>query len=156
MKLFKVITILTSLLLLTHCSANSVQKVNLSPGEVKGSIINDHMPSPIYLGDQFETQMPAYLWNGVQYLRFSLRKDEKMLHESAVFHALTKTENGAITSWYSKKRFAGGKVRVIHSFPIAGGYCRVYQAYIKVNGVARHMNNKACLHDGAITWQFLY
>ena len=79
-----------------------------------------------------------------------------MLHQSAVFHALTNTENGAITSWYSKKRFAGGKIRVIHSFPIASGHCRVYQAYIKVNGVARHMTNKACLHQGAITWQFLY
>ena len=156
MRLFKVITILSSILLLTHCSANSVQKVNLSPGETKGSIIADHMPTPIMTGDQFETQLPAYLWNGVQYLRFSLRKDEKMLNQSAVFHALTNTENGAITSWYSKKRFAGGKVRVIHSFPIASGHCRVYQAYIKVNGVARHMTNKACLHQGAITWQFLY
>ena len=156
MRLFKVITILSSILLLTHCSANGTKKVNFSPGESKGSIISDHMPTPIMLGDQFETQLPAYLWNGVQYLRFSLRKDEKLLHESAVFHALTNTENGAITSWYSKKRFAGGKVRVIHSFPIASGHCRVYQAYIKVNGVARHMTNKACLHQGAITWQFLY
>ena len=49
--LFKVITILSSILLLTHCSANSVQKVNLSPGETKGSIIADHMPTPIMTGD---------------------------------------------------------------------------------------------------------
>ena len=156
MKLFKVITILSSMILLAHCSANSVQKVNFNPGEAKRSVLSDHMPAPIKLGDQFESQLPAYLWNGVQYLRFSLRKDEKLLHQSAVFHALTQIKDGAITSWYSKKRFAGGKVRVIHSFPIAGGHCRLYQAYIRVNGVARHMTNKACKHQSAITWQFIY
>ena len=100
--------------------------------------------------------MPAFLWRTTQFMRFSLNKEEKQMHQSAVFFMLNNAKNGEIVSWYSKKRFAGGKVRVIHSFPIASGHCRVYQAYIKVNGVARHMTNKACKQQSAITWQFLY
>ena len=155
MKLFKVIIILTSLTLLTHCSVGSTKKVNLDLADTNGSLITDYMPNPIMLGDRLQMQLPAYLWNGVQYLKFSLKKEEKLLHQSAVFHALNNTENGAITSWYSKKRQANGKVRVIHSYPISGGVCRTYQAYIKVNGLARHMTNNACKHYSAVTWQFL-
>ena len=155
MKLFKVITILISLTLLTHCSVGSTQKVNLNLAETNGSLLTDYMPKPVMLGDKIQAQLPAYLWNGIQYLRFSLKKEEKLLHQSAVYHALNNTENGVITSWYSKKRIANGKVRSIHSYPISGGVCRTYQAYIKVNGLARHMTNNACKHYSAITWQFL-
>ena len=31
------------------------------------------------------------------------------MHESAVFFALTNTQNGKIVSWYSKERLAAGK-----------------------------------------------
>ena len=84
------------------------------------------------------------LWNGIQYLRFSLSDNEKKMHQSAVYHALNNSSNGEITSWYSKDRLASGKVRVIHSFPISGGRCRVYQSLISVNGATRHFTNNAC------------
>ena len=76
--------------------------------------------------------------------RFNLKKAEKRQHQQAVYHTLNNAEIGSITAWYSKKRQAGGKVRVIHQFPTSDGYCRVYQSYIKLNGAERHMTNKAC------------
>ena len=88
-------------------------------------------------------------------MRFSLNKEEKKMHQSAVFFMLNDVPNGKIVSWYSKKRLANGKVRVIHSYPISGGYCRTYQAYIKLNGKERHMTNNACKYIGADqTWVF--
>jgi surface antigen len=112
------------------------------------------MPPPQWLGDDLKYSMPAFLFRRTQYMRFSLNRAEKKMHESAVFFALTNTENGKIVSWYSKKRLAAGKVRVIHSYPISGGYCRTYQAYIKVNGKERHMTNNACKYIGAPSWSF--
>ena len=147
MKLFKVITVLISLLMSSEALAGSN---NLK--ETQGHI--GDMPAPEWLGDDLKYSMPAFLFRQTQFLRFRLNKSEKKMHESAVFFALTSTENGKIVSWYSKKRLAGGKVRVIHSYPISGGYCRTYQAYIKLNGKERHMTNNACKYIGSPSWSF--
>ena len=147
MRSFKVITVLISLLLSTSALAGSN-----TPGEHRGTI--GEMPEPRWLGDDLKYSMPAYLFRKTQFMRFRLNDTEKKLHESAVFFALTNAENGKIVSWYSKKRLAAGKVRVIHSYPISGGYCRTYQAYIKLNGKERHTTNNACKYIGSPSWSF--
>ena len=148
MKLFKVITVLISLLLTTSALAD-----NKKPGDTKGFI--GDMPDPVYIGNDLKYSMPAFLWRNTQFMRFRLNKEEKKMHQSAVFFMLNDVPNGKIVSWYSKKRLANGKVRVVHSYPISGGYCRTYQAYIKLNGKERHMTNNACKYIGADqTWVF--
>ena len=147
MRLFKVITVLISLLLSSTVLADSNKLT-----ETKGTI--GDMPPPIWLGDDPKYSMPAFLFRWTQYMRFRLNKDERKMHESAVFFALTSTQNGKIVSWYSKERLVAGKVRVIHSYPISGVYCRTYQAYIKVNGKERHMTNNACKYIGTPSWSF--
>jgi len=142
MKLLKVITVLTSLILLTNCSATKVQTVSVTPQETDGALAK--LPYPTMLGEGQLWSAPGMLWNGVQYLRFNLNKPEKLLHKQAVYHTLSNAEIGQITNWNSKKRLAAGKVRVIHQFPTSSGYCRVYQSYIQLNGATRHMTNKAC------------
>ena len=146
MRLFKVITVLISLLFANTTLAD--QDLN----ETKGYI--GDMPAPQWLGDDLKYSMPAFLFRKTQFLRFKLNRTEKKMHESAVFFALTNTQNGQIVSWYSKKRLAAGKVRVIHSYPISGGYCRTYQAYIKLNGKERHTTNNACKYIGSPSWSF--
>tara|TARA_B100000900_G_scaffold392564_1_gene388178 strand:+ start:378 stop:827 length:450 start_codon:yes stop_codon:yes gene_type:complete len=147
MKLFKVITVLISLLLTTSALAD-----NNKPGDTKGHI--GDMPAPLWLGGDVKYSMTQFLFRRTQFLRFSLKREEKKMHESAVFFALNNTQNGKIVSWYSNKRLAAGKVRVIHSYPISGGYCRTYQAYIKVNGKERHMTNNACKRITSVSWSF--
>ena len=147
MRLYKVITVLISLLLSTSALAGSK-----TPGDANGHI--GDMPAPKWLGTDIKYSMPAFLFRRTQFLRFSLKKEEKKMHESAVFFALTNAENGKIVSWYSKERLANGKVRVIHSYPISGGYCRTYQAYIKLNGKERHTTNNACKYIGSPSWSF--
>ena len=146
MRLFKVIIVLSSLFWGTALAGSN------TPGDAKGTI--GDMPEPMILGDDLKYSMPAYLFRKTQFMRFRLNSTEKKLHESAVFFALTNAENGKIVSWYSKKRLANGKVRIIHSYPISGGYCRTYQAYIKLNGKERHMTNNACKYIGSPSWSF--
>lgn len=121
--------------------------------ETQGQFEND-IPYPVMLTERQALSLPGMLWNNIQYLRFSLNNDEKKMHQSAVYHALNDAEIGVITSWYSRERMAMGQVRVIDQWPESNGYCRVYQAYIKLNGAQRHMTNKACkaLYSG---WVFL-
>ncbi len=152
MKLFKAITVWSSILLfLTNCSTGTVT-LKKPVAETNGSLLQ--MPTPMYLGDDVKYSMPAFLFNTSQFMRFSLNKEEKQLHESAVFFMLDNAKNGEIVSWYSKKRLVNGKVRVIHSYPTGQGLCRTYQAYIKVNGTERHMTNNACKKNWSLGWSF--
>ena len=172
MKLFKVITVLISLFMssiaLSDNNSNSkpikegfvdsVLKKKKIPNkssttkETKGHI--GEMPPAEWWGEELKYSMPAYLWRRTQYLGFFLKKEEQKMHKSAVFFVLENAKDGQIVSWHSKKRQAAGKVRVIHSYPISGGYCRTYQTYIKVKRKARHKNNNACKYIGSPSWSF--
>ena len=98
MRLFKVIIVLSSLLLSTTAFAGN------TPSEHKGTI--GGMPEPKFLGDDIKYSMPAYLFRKTQFMRFRLNKTEQKLHESAVFFMLTNAQNGEIVRWYSKKQFS--------------------------------------------------
>src|SRR6056300_211433 len=97
-KLFRVIIISISLLFasVAHSGTNSYVK------ETEGAFLN--FPTPTTLGENELWSAPSMAWNHIQYLRFSLRKEEKNLHQSAVYHALNNTRDGETVSWYSKKR----------------------------------------------------
>ena len=148
MKLYKAIIVLISLLVLSTTALAGSNK----PTDTNGTI--GSMPTPKLLGDDLKYSMPAFLWRQTQFMRFRLNKEEKSMHQSAVFFMLQDVPNGKIVSWYSKKRLANGKVRVIHSYPISGGYCRTYQAYIKLNGKEKHTTNNACKYIGSPSWSF--
>ena len=145
--MFKVTIVLISLLL-----SSTAMAANKTPGDANGQI--GDMPAPKWLGDDLKYSMPAFLFRRTQFLRFSLKRAEKKMHESAVFFALTSTQNGKIVSWYSKKRLSNGKVRVVHSYPVSGGYCRSYQSYIKIGNKEKHMTNIACKEDWMPGWRF--
>ena len=147
MKLLKVITILTSLLITTPAVAGNTPK-----DEINGTLLE--MPAPMFFGDELKYVMTQFLWRQTQFMRFRLNKKEKKMHQSAVFFMLGNAPNGEIVSWYNNKRYANGHVRVIRSYPISGGYCRTYQAYIKLNGAERHMTNNACKYIGSPSWSF--
>ena len=146
MKLLKVIIILSSLFVF------SVNANGKDLKETEGEL--GTMPHPTFLGEDIKYSMPAFLFRLTQYMRFRLSKEEKKLHKSAVFFMLNNAPNGKIVGWYGDKRLVNGKVRVIHSYPISGGYCRTYQAYIKLNGKERHMTNNACKYIGTPSWSF--
>ena len=66
--MFKVITVLISLLLTTSALAGSK-----TPGDANGHI--GDMPAPKWLGDDIKYSMPAFLFRRTQFLRFSLKKE---------------------------------------------------------------------------------
>jgi surface antigen len=148
MRSLAVITVLISLVL-----AQANAEVYKRPPETQGTVGSMPYPTTIF-GNDVKYSLFLHGFRHTQYLRFRLRKDEKQLHESAVFFMLKNAPNGKIVSWYSKERLASGKVRVIQSYPRSSGYCRIYQAYIKINGKERHMTNIACKKDRAVSWSF--
>jgi hypothetical protein len=146
MKLLKVIIILSSFFLLYNCT----QGVIYSP--TNGLIKN--IPNPISLVKNEVNDPGRYSWTNVQYLNFSLSNEEKKLHQSSVYNSLNNLPDNEITRWYFKSNNSLGLVRIIHSFEVSNGYCRIYQALIEVDNSAKHWTNKACKH-GYSDWIFL-
>jgi surface antigen len=132
--------------LLTQCT--NLETVSETQGTFKNS---PNMPAvasnPIY-------NIPIIAWNMSQYLSFSLDDDEKKFHQSAVLFALMNTNDGEIVDWYSKTHSqVNGKVRVVYSYRVKDGYCRVYQSLITVKGEGRTSTNKACKINN-LDWNF--
>ena len=154
MKLLKVIIALSGILFLTNCT-EGVVTLNRPNSEIEGSSLE--MPTPIWInadGSDAKYSMGNFFFIRTQFMGFRLNKEEKKMHESAVFFMLDNSEDGVIVSWHSKDRKKNGKVRAIHSYPTGSGLCRTYQAYIKVRGTERHMTNNACKKNWNITWAF--
>ena len=146
MKLLRVIIISISVWLISI----NVNSKDL-PGEANELL--GTLPDPVWIDDP-QMNFPNFLFRYSQYLGMKLKKEEKVQHQGAVFYMLNNAKNGELVSWYSDIRLAVGKVRVIHTYPISGGYCRTYQAFIKINAQQKHMTNNACKYIGAQTWVF--
>ena len=132
--MFKVIIVLISLFIASANAADSSKTPKELDVDIKGA-----MPLPDFLDDGLLYTAMTFGWRNSQFMRFRLKKDEKQLHKSAIYFMLENAQNGKIVSWYSKNRLANGKVRVIHSYPVSGGYCRSYQSYIKIHNKEKHM-----------------
>ena len=152
MKLLKVITILSSLVFLTNCSSTTGN--TLKPTEING--VMAEMPAPVFFGDNLEYSMPQFLWRSTQYLRFRLNKDEKKMHQSAVFFMLNNAKNGEIVSWYSESRDAGGKVRPIFTYGINSSLCRDFQVLLYIDKKARSKTFSACRFTFGTGFSFNY
>ena len=67
--------------------------------------------------------------------------------------ALNNTRNGEIVSWHNGERLSSGDVRVVSTYyKKTGGYCRIFQSYIKLNGAEKHTTKNVCKVNNV--WQF--
>ena len=101
MKLFRVIILLTSFIVLANCTATAGGSHTLSLKETEGHFI-DINKAPLNLDNEIIGVAPGFLWNASQFLRFNLNKEEKLMHRSAVYHALNNTKNGEVLNGMEK------------------------------------------------------
>ena len=147
MKLFKVITISSSLLFLSQCISQSQSIATIDK-------LKNNFPNPVMLTENELRNPGQYSWNNKQYLNFFLQDEEKKLHQSAVYYSLNNIRDNEITKWHSKNNNTFGIVKIIHSFEVSTGYCRVYQVVIQSENLAKQWTNKACKR-GSSDWIFL-
>ena len=124
MRLYLVITLLSSLLFANSAIANTTTPpdADVKMGEVVPFVSMGEI-------EDFKYSLPSFLWRTSQYMRFRLKKQEKQQHKSAVFYMLQNVPNGKTVAWYSKERLANGKVRVVHSYP-TGSVCAGFIKHI--------------------------
>ena len=159
MKLFRTTLVLTSILFFTSCVALDPLLYpfhrTYNVAVPKNGLVKK-MPTPKFPTQEHKYSSTCCGWNGLHYLGFvyQLKRDEKKMHQAAVYYALENAPDFEIVEWYSNKRKAAGKVRVIDSYPLSGGYCRFYQGLIQVKNKARTSTIMACKMNGSIGWSF--
>jgi len=155
MKLFHLIALI-SLLFVANCSS-LVGTLETKPVKTPSEGFITEMPIPVFskkglgwVGDG---------WNGIQYVGFVylLSKEDKLQHRATVKFVLENLPDMKIATWYNKKKKkVMGKVRVVESLPISGGYCRYYQVLIQVKKKARTAVYQACKYMGSPDWSYDY
>ena len=151
MKLFHLIALIC-LLFVANCSTLETKSVE-TPSE--GFITK--MPIINYSKEELGWVIDS--WNIIQYVGFvyHLSKEDKLQHQATVKFVLENSPNMKIATWYNKKKKkAMGKVRVVESLPISGGYCRYYQVLIQVKKKARTAVYQACKYMGSPDWSYDY
>jgi len=157
MKLFQIILVLTSFLLINNCGAPS-QKVNINTVKKKNKL-----PEPDFLipEAQYLTSGQGEYWDLRQFLNFRFWElspftgKEAKLHKSTVYTALNHMKDFEVVSWYSKKRDAGGKVRPIFTYHMNSSICRDYQVLLYIGKKARSKTLTACKNNYDY-WSFNY
>ena len=71
------------------------------------------------------------MFNNKQYLFFfSLDQESQKQHKEAIYFMLNNVLDGQIVSWLNENNKDYGQTRVLESYEISTGYCRVYQSVI--------------------------
>ena len=146
MKLFQIILVLISLLLITNCGVPA-QKVNINTIKKENKL-----PEPDFLipDAQYLTAGQGQYWDLRQFLNFRFwelspfTNKEAKIHKSTVYTALNHMKDFEVVSWYSPKRDAGGKVRPIFTYALNGSLCRDYQVLLYIEKKARSKTLTGC------------
>ena len=157
MRLFQVILAVISFLLLNQCGVPA-KKV-----DHKKIILNEnYMPDPKFKNQNGQYTDVFYSFNPRQFLDFrfwnltGFSSREQKQHKDAVYFALDNAEDFEVVSWYSDKRNAGGKIRVVFTHPVNAGICRDYQVQLHIKKRVRAKTLTACKHIGSLGWSFRY
>jgi surface antigen len=84
-----------------------------------------------------------------------LSSEDRRMHTQAILVALNQTQNGEIVEWVGPVSGAGGQVRVVYTYNVGDGFCRVFQSHVVNNGDVSQYQQTACVHYNDQGWTFL-
>lgn len=84
----------------------------------------------------------------------SLSSEDRDTHTMTVIHAMETLENGEDAVWYNQREKTGGKVRVVMTYPVQGGYCREFFTQVQINDTVRDYRETGCRTIDTPYWIF--
>ena len=93
--------------------------------------------------------------NWTHYKYYSLSKRDKLQQQEAVYFALNNADVGEMTEWHNVQSGSYGKVKVVMSYPMGGGVCRVIQSQIYNKQKTKDFTEKACINYTENKWHFI-
>ena len=129
-------------LLLASCSSYNP---NTSHSIVSGTGTGYHTADSVILAGH----------NWLKYNYYSLPKEDQLKQQDAVYHTLNNVDVGKSTEWHNAQTGSYGKVKVVMSYPMGGGVCRVIQSQLYYRGKTKDFTEKACLNYTENRWNFI-
>ena len=159
MKLFRIILVLISYLLISNCVGVSPQKVDINKIKKERKL-----PAPNFLipDAQYVTTGNGTSWDLRHFMDFRFwsppyfNPKERRQHKSAVYTTLENMKDFEIVSWYSESRDAGGKIRPIFTYGINSSLCRDFQVLLYIEHKARSKTFTACKFTFGTGFHFNY
>lgn len=84
----------------------------------------------------------------------SLSREDKLTHTKTVIFAASNLETGATAEWTNPANITAGRVRVVMSKPVQGGYCRMLFTQVEKDHTIRDYTEWACKTIDSQFWSF--
>lgn len=84
----------------------------------------------------------------------SLSSEDRDTHTMTVIHAMETLENGEDAVWYNQREKTAGKVRIVMTYPVQGGYCRKFFTQVQINENVRDYSETGCRTMDTPYWIF--
>lgn len=83
-----------------------------------------------------------------------LSGEDRETHTMTVIHAMETLENGEDAVWYNQRERTAGKVRIVMTYPVQGGYCRKFFTQVQINEKVRDYSETGCRTMDTPYWIF--
>jgi len=123
-------------------------------GTSKRTYISDSVGSSANTSYSPNTSYISVVSNFAKWKSYKLPAEDQLLQEQAVFFALDNLQEGDITEWIGKENASHGKVSVVMTYPMGGGFCRVLLSQINYKQKVRSFKETAC-KNGSSKWKFI-
>lgn len=89
-----------------------------------------------------------------KFLSGQLDREDQQTHTMTVIFAMENADTGETSVWYNPKNDTAGRVRVILTQPVQGGYCRHFVTEVRMGKSVREYNETGCRTIDSRFWNF--
>jgi len=84
----------------------------------------------------------------------SLSRKDQSTHTKAIIIAAATLDNGQIAEWSNPENNTAGRIKVVLTKPVQGGFCRLLYTQVEKNGHVRDYTEYACKTIDSQFWSF--
>ena len=92
--------------------------------------------------------------NLYKHLNGSLAREDQLTHTKAAIFAAAMLDNGGIVTWYNPDNSTAGRIKVVLTRPVQGGYCRLLFTEVEKDSNIRQYSEYACKTIDSQFWKF--
>jgi len=134
--------LLLSTLILSASAAHAVTTVPLS---ATAGVRNDYIET---------SSIFALLTNVYKQASGTLSSEDQKQHIKTVIFAASNLETGSVAEWTNPANATAGRVKIVMTKPVQGGYCRMLFTQVEKDNVIRDYTEWACKTMDSKFWTF--
>lgn len=92
--------------------------------------------------------------NLFKYVSNSLSKEDQITHVKAVIYALSALDTGQEAEWSNPSNGTAGRIKIVLTRPVQGGYCRTFFTQVEKNNQVREYTEQGCKTIDSQFWIF--